>query len=69
MFVTNFILDASNIYMSFVILRNRDNQPPNAFDNEFQNTITIPANSEVALHSTAPAPLASLDCCAFGQEF
>ena len=39
--------------MSFVILRNRDNQPPNAFDNEFQNTITIPANSEVALHSMA----------------
>eukprot|EP01051_Picozoa_sp_SAG22_P012333 SAG22_NODE_1272_length_4923_cov_3.681385_3_plen_585_part_00 len=39
--------------MSFFILRNRDNQPANSFSCDFQNSFTIPANSEVALHSMA----------------
>jgi hypothetical protein len=37
--------------MSLVILRNKNGQSPAAFDNDFQNTFTVPAHSEVALHS------------------
>jgi hypothetical protein len=37
--------------MSFIILKNNNEQPANAFSNKFTNTLTIPENSEVALHS------------------
>ena len=37
--------------MSFVILKNNNQQPANSFSNQFTDTLTIPRNSEVALHS------------------
>ena len=37
--------------MSLIILKNNNQQPANAFSNNFTNTLTIPSNSEIALHS------------------
>eukprot|EP01050_Picozoa_sp_SAG11_P007771 SAG11_NODE_658_length_7897_cov_13.075789_10_plen_130_part_00 len=37
--------------MSFVILKNNNQQAANSFINQFTDTLTIPRNSEVALHS------------------
>ena len=47
-----------------MILRNNNQQDPSSFMNDFQNTFTIPANSEVALHSVALNRLNKFDVSA-----
>eukprot|EP01050_Picozoa_sp_SAG11_P047995 SAG11_NODE_25436_length_357_cov_2.204633_1_plen_108_part_01 len=46
--------------MSFVILKNNNQQAANAFSNQFTDTLTIPRNSEVGIALDVSQPFATI---------